>query len=262
MSPSKAALLALLSLTLAAPGALAAPKGAPAARPDAAAGADKDGQAPDLPNLPPLPADASVRQVTHVAGRTVDYTATVGVIPVRDDTGRKTAEVVFTAYTLDGPREPGRPVTFAFNGGPGASSVYLNMGAIGPKHVQFGAQGDSPSDPVRLTDNPGTWLDFTDLVFIDPVGTGYSRSLVKPEETDKSFFTIDNDIKYLSRIVYDWLAEERPHDLAQIRGGRELRRLSRPGHRPRAADRRMGVGVSGVVMVSPALDGRATASDP
>ena len=260
MSPSKAALLALLSLTLAAPGALAAPKGAPAARPDAAAGADKDGQAPDLPNLPPLPADASVRQVTHVAGRTVDYTATVGVIPVRDDTGRKTAEVVFTAYTLDGPREPGRPVTFAFNGGPGASSVYLNMGAIGPKHVQFGAQGDSPSDPVRLTDNPGTWLDFTDLVFIDPVGTGYSRSLVKPEETDKSFFTIDNDIKYLSRVVYDWLQKN-----GRMASPKYVVGESYGGYRApaitHALQTEMGVGVSGVVMVSPALDGRAEA-DP
>src|SRR6202046_5349601 len=111
---------------------------------------------------------------------------------------------MFTAYTVPG---AGRPVTFAFNGGPGASSVYLNLGAIGPKRIQFGAQGDSPSDPIRLHDNPGTWLDFTDLVFIDPVGTGYSRSLVKQDETDKKFFTIKTDIAYLSRIVYDWLVK-------------------------------------------------------
>ena len=142
-----------------------------------------------------------------MAGTTLNYTATVGTLPVRGAEGRKTAEIVFTAYTLDGLRDPSRPVTFAFNGGPGASSVYLNFGAIGPKRVQFGAQGDSPSDPVRLRDNPGTWLDFTDLVFIDPVGTGYSRSLLKPEETDKSFFTIESNITYLSRIVYDWLSK-------------------------------------------------------
>ena len=64
------------------------------------------------------------------------------------------------------------------NGGPGAASVYLNFGAIGPKHIEFAEQGDSPSDPPRLTDNPGTWLPFSDLVFIDPIGTGFSRSLV------------------------------------------------------------------------------------
>ena len=148
------------------------------AKPEAASASDKHGEDSDKPDLPPLPAEASVKQVTHIGGRTLTYTATVGVIPVRDADGKKTAEVVFTAYSLDGPRDPNRPVTFAFNGGPGASSVYINLGAIGPKRVQFGAQGDSPSDPATLHDNPGTWLDFTDLVFIDPVATGYSRSLL------------------------------------------------------------------------------------
>ncbi len=77
--------------------------------------------------------------------------------------------MVCTAYTIEG---QDRPVTFALNGGPGAASVFLNLGAIGPKRIQFGDEGDSPSDPAKLTDNPGTWLDFTDLVFIDPIGTG------------------------------------------------------------------------------------------
>ena len=108
---------------------------------------------------------------------------------------------------LDGPPNPARPVTFAFNGGPGAASVYLNLGAVGPKRVQFGAQGDSPSDPVRLLDNPGAWLDFTDLVFIGPVGAGYSRSLVDKEETKKQFFQVKEDVAYLSRIVFDWLVK-------------------------------------------------------
>ena len=98
-------------------------------------------------------------------------------------------------------------MTFAFNGGPGASSVFLNMGAIGPKHVQFGVQGDSPSDPAVLHDNPNTWLDFTDLVFIDPVGTGFSRSLVDADETKKDFYDAKTDIEYLSRVVYDWLVK-------------------------------------------------------
>ena len=79
-------------------------------------------------------------------GKTLNYTATVGTLPVFDKDGKKIAEVVFTAYIVEG---HDRPVTFAFNGGPGASSVYLNLGAIGPKRVQFGDQGDSPSDPRR-----------------------------------------------------------------------------------------------------------------
>ena len=221
------------------------------AKPDAAA---------DKPGLPPFPADASVQQTIHLGGKTLSYTATVGSLPVRDAEGKKIAEVVFTAYSLDGPRDPSRPVTFAFNGGPGAASVYLNLGAIGPKRIQFGAQGDSPSDPVVLRDNPGTWLDFTDLVFIDPVGTGYSRSLVKQDETDKTFFTIDGDISYLSRIVYDWLSKN-----GRMASPKYVVGESYGGYRAPAISHylqtTMGVGVSGVVMVSPALDGR-NAADP
>jgi carboxypeptidase C (cathepsin A) len=270
---TKAALLAAVSIiTFAVQPALAASggkdgggkdamgKGDAAAAQHADAG-DKGGdKAPDKDGLPPFPADAHVEQVTHVAGKTLNYTATVGSIPVRDEDGKKIAEIMFTAYTLDGPRNPDRPVTFAFNGGPGASSVYLNLGAIGPKRIQFGAQGDSPSDPIRLHDNPGTWLDFTDLVFIDPVGTGYSRSLVKQDETDKKFFTIKTDIAYLSRIVYDWLVKN-----GRMQSPKYVVGESYGGYRAPAITHylqtSMGVGVSGVVMVSPALDGR-TAADP
>ncbi len=214
----------------------------------------------DMPDLPPFPADASVKQSIVLNGRTLNYTATVGSLPVRDETGKKIAEVVFTAYILDGPRDPRRPITFAFNGGPGAASVYLNLGAIGSKRVQFGAAGDGPSDPPILHDNPGTWLDFTDLVFIDPVGTGFSRSLVKEDETDKRFFTIRGDIAYLSRIVYDWLAKNGRMTSPKFVVGESYGGYRAPAiaHHLQAVD---GVGVSGVVMVSPALDGRNDA-DP
>jgi len=117
-------------------------------------------------HLPPLPPDAHVSQSATVNGRTLKYTVTVGSLPVRNEKGDITGEVVFTAYTMPG---KDRPVTFALNGGPGASSVYLNLGAIGPKKVNFGVEGDSPSQPATLHDNPGTWLGFTDLVFIDPI---------------------------------------------------------------------------------------------
>jgi carboxypeptidase C (cathepsin A) len=217
-------------------------------------------EAQDKAAPPPFPADASVKQSIRLGDKTLAYTATVGSLPVRDAEGRKTAEIVFTAYMLDGPRDPARPVTFVFNGGPGAASVYMNLGAIGPRRIQFGAQGDSPSDPVVLRDNPGTWLDFTDLVFIDPVGTGYSRSLLKPDETDKTFFTIDGDIAYLSRIIYDWLSKN-----GRMASPKYVAGESYGGFRAPAVTHylqtTMGVGVSGVVMVSPALDGRA-ASDP
>jgi len=218
---------------------------APAARP-----ADAD--------LPPLPADASVKQSIRLGGKALNYTARVGSLPVRDDKGKIIGEVVYTAYILDGPRDPGRPVTFAFNGGPGAASVYLNLGAIGPKRVQFGAQGDTPSDSAALSDNPYTWLDFTDLVFIDPIGTGFSRSRVSPEESKKAFFGVKQDIAYLSRIVYDWLLRnERMTSPKYITGE------SYGGFRgPRLThylQTELGVGINGVVLVSPFFDGTSWA---
>ncbi len=139
----------------------------PAAPPSADA---KDKATPE--KEPPLPADAHVTQTIQLDGKPLPYTVTVGTLPVYDNS-KKTGNVVCTAYTIEG---QDRPVTFALNGGPGAASVFLNLGAIGPKRIQFGDEGDSPSDPAKLTDNPGTWLGFTDLVFIDPIGTGYSRS--------------------------------------------------------------------------------------
>ena len=221
------------------------------AKADAKKDADKD-KKPEI-DLPPFAADASVKQVTHVAGKTLSYTATVGALPVRDEKGKKIAEVVFHAYLLDGPKDPNRPVTFAFNGGPGAASVYLNLGAIGPKRVQFGAQGDSPSDPARLVDNPGTWLDFTDMVFIDPVGTGFSRSLVDKDETKKQFYSIKPDIEYLSRIVYDWLLKN-----GRMASPKYVTGESYGGYRvPRITyflQTRLGVGVNGMVLVSPYLE--------
>jgi carboxypeptidase C (cathepsin A) len=210
----------------------------------------------DAITLPPFPDDASVKQVTHVAGKTITYTATVGSLPVRDEKGKKIADVVFTAYMLDGPHDPNRPVTFAFNGGPGAASVYLNLGAIGPKRVPFGSAGQGPSDSPRLIDNPGTWMDFTDLVFIDPVGTGFSRSLVDEAESKKRFYGTKPDIEYLSRIVYDWLLkndrlQSPKYVVGESYGGFRAPRLTH------YLQTQLGVGVSGVVMVSPYLDSAA-----
>ncbi len=210
----------------------------------------------DKIDLPPFPAPAHVGQVTHVDGKTVNYTATVGALPVYDENGKKIAEVVVTSYIMDGPHDPNRPVTFAFNGGPGAASVYLNLGAIGPKRIQFGAKGDSASAPVRLDDNPASWIDFTDLVFVDPVGTGFSRSLVNEAETKKRFWATKPDIEYLSRITYDWLLKNGrmgspKYVVGESYGGFRGPRITH------YLQTTLGVGVNGVVLVSPLLDGAA-----
>jgi carboxypeptidase C (cathepsin A) len=203
--------------------------------------------------LPPLPADKSVSQTITVNGKTLHYTATVGTIELKAADGKPTGDVTYISYILDAPKDQHRPVTFAFNGGPGASSVYLNLGAIGPKHIAFANEGDSPSDPATLSDNPGTWLDFTDLVFIDPIGTGFSRSLVDEAETKKLFYGPTPDVEYLSMVVYQWLVKsERLLDKKYLIGE------SYGGYRgPRIAyylQGTLGVAMNGVVLVSPYLN--------
>ena len=243
------------------PGSVAAQEHPPE-HPESGAPSKASSSSPDANKsepLPPLPGEASVGQTITINGATLHYTAKVGVVPVynRTDPGKpesKTGEVVVTSYTLDGLKDTAnRPVTFAMNGGPGAASVYLNFGAIGPKHIEFAEQGDSPSDPPRLTDNPGTWLPFSDLVFIDPIGTGFSRSLVSVAETKKFFYSTTPDIQYLSRVIYDWLVK---NDRLQSR--KYLIGESYGGYRgPRVThylQSQLGIAMNGVVLVSPYLN--------
>jgi carboxypeptidase C (cathepsin A) len=204
----------------------------------------------DKAALPPLPAPAHAEQTIALNGKPLKYTVTVGALPVRDKDGKVAGQVVVTAYTVAGEN---RPVTFAVNGGPGASSVYLNFGALGPKHMNAGNEGDSPSDPVTLIDNQGTWLDFTDLVFIDPVGTGFSRSEVPEDQAKKLFYSTTPDIQYLSRIIYDWLVlndrlASRKYLVGESYGGFRGPRITH------YLQSQLGVALNGVVLVSPYLN--------
>lgn len=236
---------------------LAAPS--PLLAADKADGPEKTAAA-SATDLPSLPADKTIRQTAVIAGKPLGYDVTVGSIPVSDAKGKKIGEVVFTAYTVPGRAGGSRPVTFAFNGGPGAASAFLNLGAIGPKRLQFGAQGDAPSDPAVTRDNPSSWLDFTDLVFVDPVGTGFSRSVEDEAATKKDFYTAKADIEYLSRVVFDWL-----NKAGRLTSPKYLVGESYGGYRvPRLAyylQSQMGVGLSGITMVSPYLNPQAINDD-
>ena len=210
---------------------------------------DKGGKEEDI-KLPPFPADKSVPQSMTLDGRVLKYEVTVGSLPVLDEKGKTIASIMFTAYTVAGAN---RPVTFALNGGPGAASVYLNLGAIGPKRVQFGAEGDSPSDPAVPRDNPGTWLAFTDLVFIDPVGTGFSYAQVPESEAKKHFYNPKADVEYLSRVIFDWLVKNerltsRKYLVGESYGGFRGPRITY------FLQTQLGVAMNGVVLVSPYLD--------
>ncbi len=140
----------------------------------------------------------------HVGDRVLHYTATTGLMPIRNtETDEIEANIFFVAYTLDsaGPR---RPLMFSFNGGPGSSSVWLHLGAIGPRRVKMQPDGGMPPPPFELIDNQQTWLDQTDLVFIDPVGTGYSRATKK--EFAKKFFGVKGDISSVGEFIRLYLS--------------------------------------------------------
>jgi len=139
-----------------------------------------------------------------VAGRTLRYTATTGMMPIKNRDGETEARMFFMAYTFDdGGGRNRRPLTFSFNGGPGSASVWLHLGAIGPKRVRMNPDGTMPAPPYELVDNEHTWLNQSDLVFIDPVGTGYSRA-VRPELASK-FFGLQGDIESVGEFIRMYL---------------------------------------------------------
>lgn len=152
------------------------------------------------PEEPPVTTKHSV----VAKNRTLNYTVTTGFMPIKNRDGETEARVFYMAYTLDGVSDPKtRPLMFSFNGGPGSSSVWLHLGALGPKRVKMQDNGFMPAPPYELVDNPDTWLTETDLVFIDPVGTGYSRA-ARPELASK-FFSVQGDIESIGEFIRMYL---------------------------------------------------------
>lgn len=159
-------------------------------------------QKPAEPAAPPLREEAPI-ETSHritVNGKTLDYTVTTGMMPLRNDKDEIEANVFFIAYTKEPAGDPSqRKLMFSFNGGPGSSSVWLHLGALGPKRVQMMPDGMMPPGPYKLVDNPHTWLDDTDIVFIDPVGTGYSRAANK--ELGEKFWSLKGDIESVGEFI-------------------------------------------------------------
>ena len=140
-----------------------------------------------------------------VNGESLNYTATTGRMPLKNEKDEINAQIFYTAYTLDDVESrQDRPLIFVFNGGPGSSSVWLHMGALGPKRVDMGEEGFMPAPPYRLVDNDHTWLDLGDLVFIDPVGTGYSRAT--EEEHNKKYWGLNADLNSVGEFIRMYLS--------------------------------------------------------
>jgi carboxypeptidase C (cathepsin A) len=166
------------------------PPGAPAQVPPAAE--EKPASNEKFPAPPAEEKTSKTQHVIHVHGQDLHYTAIAGTLLLLKDDGKPKASIFYVSYSLDGADRTKRPLTFAFNGGPGSSSVWLHMGALGPKRVALTPDGQAVPPPYRLIDNQGTALVFTDLVFIDPVTTGFSRHA--PGEDPKQFHGLEGDL--------------------------------------------------------------------
>src|SRR5580693_1081198 len=176
------------------------PEMSPEQRPSAPQASDKDKdkdkeQHFDMTEVAPM---VTHHQIT-VDGKLLKYTATAGRLPIKRGDGKIEAEMFYVAYTVDGQEAAKRPLTFAFNGGPGSASIWLHMGALGPKHVVLQPDGFMPPAPYHMEDNPYTLLDKSDLVLIDAIGTGFSRAA--DTEMFKKFWGLKGDIEAFSEFI-------------------------------------------------------------
>jgi carboxypeptidase C (cathepsin A) len=181
------------------PDTTASPQPKPDAAKDSSSDKDKE-EHYDMTEIAPV---ATHHQIT-LDGKVLKYTATAGRLPVKRDDGKIEAEMFFVAYALDGQEAGRRPLTFAFNGGPGSASVWLHMGALGPKRVVMLPNGFMPAPPYHLEDNPYTLLDKSDLVFVDAIGTGFSRAA--DAELSKKFWGVKGDIEGFSEFIRLYLS--------------------------------------------------------
>ena len=199
------------------------------------------------------PARVETRHKVTVASHSLEYRAIAETIGLTDQKGEPTASIFTVAYLAEPKTEERRPVAFVFNGGPGAASVFLHLGALGPRILETPPNGAVPPPPYTLVDNPSTWLAFTDLVFLDPVGTGFSRGKGKEENPDKPFWNVQGDVNSLGAVVRRWLTRHNRwtspvYLVGESYGGYRAAAMAK------SLPRDVGVTVSGLVLVSPALD--------
>jgi carboxypeptidase C (cathepsin A) len=230
----------------------------------------------------PLPAEATTRHSLALPGRALSFTAKAGAVVFEDRQGVAVAEIGYFAYLLDGSEPRTRPITFAINGGPGSASAWLHIGALGPWRLPITQAAAHPTAPADLLPNADTWLDFTDLVFIDPVGTGYSRLHQKSTEaTDQGedekaaepgrpakarstrnakalqekFWSVQGDVGSIVVFIKRWLEANGRTDspkvfLGESYGGFRAPRVAQ------ALQSMPGLALNGIILLSPVLAAR------
>jgi carboxypeptidase C (cathepsin A) len=187
-----------------------------------------------------------------IGGQEIRYTATTGTLVLKEEDGTPRASIFFTAYTRDGVRDLGkRPITYTFNGGPGSSSVWLHLGAFGPRRVALEDEGWAPPPPYRLVDNGESLLDVTDLVFIDPVTTGYSRAT--PGNDPKKYYDVRRDAETVGEFIRLYTTRFGRWSSPKFLAG-ESYGTTRAARLSNYLQSRLGIYLNGVVLLSSILN--------
>jgi carboxypeptidase C (cathepsin A) len=199
----------------------------------------------EMAEVPPVITHHSIR----LGGHDLRYTATAGRMPIKDAEGKIDAEMFYVAYTVDGSDPSTRPLTFSFNGGPGSASIWLHMGATGPRKVVLQPQGWMPAAPYRLEDNPNTPLDKTDIVMVDAIGTGWSR----PADTAaaRRFWNMRGDIESFGEFIRMYLTRNERWSSPLYLFGESYGTTRSAGIAGYLADR--GISFNGIVLLSTVL---------
>lgn len=221
-----------------------------------AASGQEPGPKPPAQEQPSAPVQERLELTRHVLelpGKPLKYTAKAGEALVGEEKAKSRAKIFYTAYELDNANKAARPVTFAFNGGPGAASLWLHLGALGPVRVALQENGRPLPPPGKLAANEQSWLAFTDLVFIDPVGTGYSRALPGSEGGDKSFWGVEQDVKAVAECIRLYLTRNERWLSPKFLVGESYGTLRAAALAP-WLQQKVGVDLNGIVLVSPVLE--------
>jgi len=214
---------------------------------DAPNGEDEKQEKPKATEETPI---ETLHEIT-INGKTLKYKATAGRLPLKNAEDDIEAQLFFIAYTLetDTPKNE-RPLVFVFNGGPGSSSVWLHLGALGPYRTVMQDEGWMPAPPYRLEANPHTWLDVTDLVFIDPVGTGYSRA-VKPDD-NKKYWGLKSDLDSITEFIRLYLTRYERWSSPLYLAGESYGTTRAAGLSATLLDK--GIALNGIVLISVVLN--------
>jgi carboxypeptidase C (cathepsin A) len=207
-----------------------------------------------IEKFPAPPAEQKVSKTQHtirVNGEELHYTTIAGTLLLKKEDGKPKASIFYVAYTLDGADTAKRPVTFTFNGGPGSSSVWLHMGALGPRRVPLTPEGQPVPPPYHVIDNQQTALGFTDLVFIDPVTTGFSRNA--PGVDPKQFHGLEGDLESVSTFIHEYLTQYERWDSPKFLAG-ESYGTTRAAALSEYLIRHHGIYLNGITLISSVLN--------